>query len=459
MAKFCGKCGSPLDENGVCRKCGASVFTEADKTGKNPFHDSASAPKKKGFQKKIIIAAAAVVVIGALVFCAFFFHWFGLGAQSKKDIVTSQGKACFDTSYGKYYRDINIEGIGTEDKVPDGTLVDDELKKVTLLPSFAQDGDTFYGKHEISEQLCKFTVTGKDTACKVEQWVSEEQLKNSVLKVDGNVGYEYAYGNFIADGDYIYNRVNSYKSKEKERYGLNYRIFRISKSGDTIEFVGDENVRASDLVVSDGWVYYVDNGYTVMDDKVKLDETRIGIYKIKADGSEKTKLVTATAKQYYISKSEPYSCACALTVYNGKLYYLFNSGDDYLPYCVDLDGSNQELLCSRDAYAFAIDGENNMMYFLASDKTGRVLVNKLDLENRKVFEYNIKLPKNDTEIKISYYSGYLYIVTKDFRRMDVSSGETQRFETNTDKAALYDDDGFQKDVVDYSSTCRWKVIT
>ena len=290
MAKFCGKCGSPLDENGVCRKCGASVLTEADKTGKNPFHDSASAPKKKGFQKKIIIAAAAVVVIGALVFCAFFFHWFGLGAQSKKDIVTSQGKACFDTSYGKYYRDINIEGIGTEDKIPDGTLVDDELKKVTLLPSFAQDGDTFYGKHEISEQLCKFTVTGKDTACKVEQWVSEEQLKNSVLKVDGNVGYEYAYGNFIADGDYVYNRVNSYKSKEKERYGLNYRIFRISKSGDTIEFVGDENVRASDFVVSDGWVYYVDNGYTVMDDKVKLDETRIGIYKIKADGSEKTKL-------------------------------------------------------------------------------------------------------------------------------------------------------------------------
>ena len=166
-------------------------------------------------------------------------------------------------------------------------------------------------------------------------------------------------------------------------YDLNYRLFRISKSGDTIEFVGDENVRASDLVVSDGWVYYVDNGYTVMDDKVKLDETRIGIYKIKADGSEKTKLVTATAKQYYISKSEPYSCACALTVYNGKLYYLFNSGDDYLPYCVDLDGSNQELLCSRDAYAFAIDGENNTMYFLASDKTGRVLVNKLDLENRQ----------------------------------------------------------------------------
>ena len=196
-----------------------------------------------------------------------------------------------------------------------------------------------------------------------------------------------------------------------------------------------------------------------MDDKVKLDETRIGIYKIKADGSEKTKLVTATAKQYYISKSEPYSCACALTVYNGKLYYLFNSGDDYLPYCVDLDGSNQELLCSRDACAFAIDGENNMMYFLASDKTSRVLVNKLDLENRQVFEYNKELPKNDSEIKISYYSGYLYIVTKDFRRLDVSSGETQRFETNTEKAALYDDDGFQKDVVDYSSTCRWKVIT
>ena len=53
MAKFCGKCGSPLDENGVCRKCGASVLTEADKTDKKPFHDSASAPKKKASPKRL----------------------------------------------------------------------------------------------------------------------------------------------------------------------------------------------------------------------------------------------------------------------------------------------------------------------------------------------------------------------------------------------------------------------
>ena len=32
MAKFCGKCGSPLDESGVCPKCDAQKVIETEKT-------------------------------------------------------------------------------------------------------------------------------------------------------------------------------------------------------------------------------------------------------------------------------------------------------------------------------------------------------------------------------------------------------------------------------------------
>ena len=215
MAKFCGKCGSPLDESGVCPKCDAQKViktektTAADEVYAQPAYEAAPgvqpieapAPAKKGIPKKpIIIAAAAVAVIGVLVFCAFFFHWFGLG-KSGGGIATSQQQSFVKTSYGNVYSGLNISEVSEEPaNIDDMTITSGDEALKLYSTSVAKDGDTFYGRNGSNRDLVKMTVKGKNSG-EIEPWVSEEQLKNSVLKVDGNVGYEYAYGNFIADGD------------------------------------------------------------------------------------------------------------------------------------------------------------------------------------------------------------------------------------------------------------------
>ena len=65
MAKFCGKCGSPLDESGVCPKCDAQKViktektTAADEVYAQPANEAAPgvqpieapAPAKRAFRK------------------------------------------------------------------------------------------------------------------------------------------------------------------------------------------------------------------------------------------------------------------------------------------------------------------------------------------------------------------------------------------------------------------------
>ena len=89
MPKFCGKCGSPLDENGLCPKCAptqkeirfetdAVEYDHMEEPIQNEIKENIQIEqplpkKKKNKLGPIIIAAAAVAVVGALAFCAFFF--------------------------------------------------------------------------------------------------------------------------------------------------------------------------------------------------------------------------------------------------------------------------------------------------------------------------------------------------------------------------------------------------
>ena len=274
----CMKCGSPLNESGMCPKCSPREVNDTEKTvsaetffarqayepaqvaapAPNAWQDAAIAPKK-GFSKKpIIIAAAAAVVIGALAFCAFFFHWFGLGKSggSGDSIITSQQQAYVKTSYGKISNKMNLNELAEEPKKVDELFVwSDDGETVNLFSSsLAQEGDTFYGGDgdQISK-LVRITVTGKNSA-KIEPWVSKEQLNNSVLGYKGTFAYDIGY--FAVDGDYIYGSVVGDLDYFAIHPELNYRVFRIDKSGSKIEFVGDESVRAKEMIVKDGWIYY-----------------------------------------------------------------------------------------------------------------------------------------------------------------------------------------------------------
>lgn len=82
MAKFCGKCGSPLDENtGLCPQCDKEIINTAshpdDTSDKKSDKTEMKADKKKSKAKKVCITVVAVILaviivgIGAIGFLVY----------------------------------------------------------------------------------------------------------------------------------------------------------------------------------------------------------------------------------------------------------------------------------------------------------------------------------------------------------------------------------------------------
>lgn len=65
MAKFCEKCGTPLDENGLCPKCDHKKLNQL----KNRVEDEQEEPKKKN---KVFIIIGALVIIAVIALATYF---------------------------------------------------------------------------------------------------------------------------------------------------------------------------------------------------------------------------------------------------------------------------------------------------------------------------------------------------------------------------------------------------
>ena len=198
MAKFCGKCGSPLDENGLCPKCDAAKAAEENTTSEALTQPQPAAvptvsgtdgkpekPKKKFPVKAVVIAAAALAVIGALAACAFIFHWFGLGGSSDPSdssdsnssqsgaVITSQWQLFHPSSYGKIsYFNLDLV-TNTVQSEKDLSVTNENGDQIFTGYHLAKDGDTFYGRYGDRDGIYKITVTGEKSATTetLETWI------------------------------------------------------------------------------------------------------------------------------------------------------------------------------------------------------------------------------------------------------------------------------------------------
>ena len=433
MAKFCGRCGSPLNENGKCPNCDTAHVIQPEKTQAadaqfaqpvpenawQPQQTPAPAPKKKSKLSVFIIIAAAVV-LGILVFCAFFFHWFGLGKSGGSNgVVTSQRKAIITTSYGTFH---STKGLNLANK--DGWDYQnnrEEARKMVLgftdesgdireanLTMMAQDGDDFYGTEPDNYNSLYHCRAIDDQNGEKEVWFSEEQLKNSCIKL-GESSFRLNY--FIADGDYVYANIYPYPEFIASQKDMNERIVKLGKDGKTVEFVGDGSIRALEFVVRDGWIYYVDNGF-VYDGEIRYDANNIGLYKVKTDGSEKTLLW----KDFSGKAEDAMGNAQNLSLCGDHLYFLdISKGADSSPLCrIKLDGSGFETLSSHSVYTYTIDPGSNTVYYITGCYTTAYAskaesVVKLDLDSKK--EETICNGKLDisNDPNIAYCDGCLYL--------------------------------------------------
>lgn len=192
---------------------------------------------------------------------------------------------------------------------------------------------------------------------------------------------------------------------------LKSRLVRYAKDGSLYEIV--DGVYASDLVINDGWLYCYDSGYTwdVKAEKASFDDKRRGIYKMKPDGSEKTKL-TGVYEDTKPQDNDILKGIAGMSVVGESLYYVqMNSDDLYYLYKLDLNGGTPEKVSDNSCYTYCIDTQNQMLYFWGTDepnKKGFLAERNLsDGTERVICNWNYLRQPNDCRIQLD--GDYLYI--------------------------------------------------
>ena len=529
MVKFCGVCGSPLDENGVCPECNPAATASArhkERTGrsKSPAADAAPANiiylnyspaasqneknvknvknvKKAGNKSSKALVSFAVVllalcILGGGLVAAFCFNWFGLGAKNNKaantqssvasntestvaDVpsdyrielegsgVKPQGQAVALSSYGCFSNGLNLSLIGGN--ATSGELVslkdDDGADASALCRKACFDGNAFYA-FDNGGDLRRLTVTD-NTEVDNERWFSADELRESALGYFGDMGESYARDltDFAADGDDVYARVEGSFEYANDHKALNNRLVHFDDG--SIKLVGDEDVRAVSFTVSDGWIYYADNGYEydVARNEYRYNSNRVGIYKIHADGTEKT-LLKDSFDEYAIEDTEPhFGCAGNLSLCGGKLYYIsLTDGEKTFLYRMDTDGSNDERLTAVSVDNYAVDAGGEAVYVrtgvYGTDPSGVQKLYRVDL-NEKTNKMIAELQGSTYYMTAADGRLYLYDAHRDFRnkclkRIDLKDNKIQYLFCRTfEKTEKDGDAGVEHRVEEKSPEYRW----
>ena len=511
MVKFCDVCGSPLNESGACPECDsaqkassvkgkpANVVYLRHKTAAGTA-DSTADKEKNNILIPITAVMLALCVLSGGIFAAFSFNWFGLKNSVKKqsgnggaapsaadssrvlpddpkeepdlsDSVypQSQSQAFVRSSYGKITGGVNISEVRLSPCPEERAIIRSPGGKAISLQGFAADGDVFYG---LDDEGClrKITLTGANSADD-EVFVSAEKMKSSVLgySYEGELTFVKDLEDFTVDGDYIYARVAARDTFREKHRALNYRLVRINKDSGKIEFAGGDNVRAACFLASGGWIYYADNGYTYSVEKnsYSYSDRRVGLYKMRADGSDKVLLNGGFSGYGEEYKGERLGNACNLSLCGEKLYYLFlENGKSFLQR-MNTDGIQNEKVSDISSDNYAVDVQNNAAYLRSGTYGGTEpeehSLYRIDIETKTSLPMNIKLRANTNRMTVS--GGYLYVDdsflsfdNKRLKRIDITNGNhsvrcllrQEYFEIALDKQT-----GLEKRIEKKSPDYRW----
>lgn len=440
---FCRQCGNQMnDSDRFCPKCGFdnipqqnsnSVPTQqvAPPTPATPpvqpvvpqtpqvaqpvqqFTPQAPQPtvpkKQKKKSKKPLIAITSLVLVVAIVVGVFFMLPKGTASKVPNSAV-------FKNQYGEYYLGTyNLENTG---EFTSSTLTYDNEEEESnfgaINPySTAYDGESFYGRIGDNATLFKTSFDSKSHA-NAEIWVSESNLSNMDLRA---VCMYY----FQADEDYIYFSYQpplEYFISELED---TYKLGRISKDGKDI-YLYDEV--ASSYAVKDGWIYYYDNGYVYDESQNRYgyNENNIGIYKMKVDGSNKQTLCDDFTEDDN-EATDAIRCCDKLRIYGDNLYYLDYSVSGKSRVCrMDLDGNQLEYISENGAFNYAVDTENNFLYY----STGEL--GNAQTDKRTLYQVNLNNGEEESLMKLSYgnidfsvYNNTLYFFDNNFAPGDTDN--------------------------------------
>lgn len=456
MSKFCGKCGSMLNENGLCPKCDYvhnqsenKQYTAIDSKGEN-------VKKQRGKGKKAIkvvaLILAVIIVAGGTVGTLTYFNVIDVPVISsmlpRASSNTTEKYAVIQNSYGNYYLSsyciIPLDNLDSYSAV---TYYNSEQESEKHCPSnlckTAYDGEYFYAQEgDDKSNLYKYRFTDSNEMERT-VWVDEDTLKNSVVTTDSGIGYIGNMSEFQADGDYIY--FISLPSVEylPTNLDVRFRLGRISKDGKIIEFIGDEI--ASSFTVLDGLIYFYDNGYNIQTHEI--DESRAGIYKMKTDGTDKQLLLGNLEADPSDDIERRNNVLCdKLRIYDDKLFFINYSKEGQSRLCsIKTDGSKLEYITQKGVDEYTIDEETDTVYYTVG-QYGLTQVEARSLIKASIGERKEELIIDKAIIRdpeIYFFDNYIYFVnpnqyhagtlTTDMKNSTIG----MRFDLNDKKADIF----------------------
>jgi len=186
-----------------------------------------------------------------------------------------------------------------------------------------------------------------------------EKTDNCFYKMRGDgtektkLAYHYASYINIVDGWIYYCYDNTYHDENYKWYYVTDEcgIFRMRTDGSENERIAGD-ITSRFMCVSDGWIYYA--WYGIENDPeakvVSKNEEKSGIYKIRLDGSERTRVTDADAYNINID--------------GDWIYYTVGMGGDL--YKVRVDGTEKTLLRSMDDVYFceSIIAAGDWIYYI-----------------------------------------------------------------------------------------------
>lgn len=234
-------------------------------------------------------------------------------------------------------------------------------------------------------------------------------------KVGNSVSNSHQFGLVASQGDWIYYSNMNY----------DYYLYKMRKDGSQKQIVTKGCVIGINVVGE--WIYYADE-----------NQSDRGIFKIKLDGTEKTKLISGRYGWVYVAEDKIYYSAYYR---GGKIY------------CMNTDGSSNRVVCSENCFypnvvgewIYYINEDTYDVYKIRTDGSERTRVHNsfkahsLVYENGRLFaDYNSDFQginidgtglwhDNNSDIQRSFLNannGWIYMIQHDFT-------------SNTPKSAFY----------------------
>lgn len=213
-----------------------------------------------------------------------------------------------------------------------------------------------YGEFEVGH-IQEYLDRNRDSLYQKHYETAEQNYWNDVIN---SLCYNIADPVDGADG-YIYASLY---------FNRNRCLIRFAKDGSSYEIFGD--ILLSSFAVNDGWLYYYDSGAgkADIDGKRAYDAERRGIYKMRLDGSEKSRLCGSITIKTEDDESEYSEAVIKMRIVGGHLYYLSENdeGGSYKLYRIPSEGGTPELCAPLNCFGYTIDDTGDTLCYYGCEE-------------------------------------------------------------------------------------------